>query len=156
MTEEIKHIIRSRTFKTIIYGIVALLALLFIFQAGVYVGFEKASFYNRIGESYFHTVSGNGNDPVMGISKGEFESAHGAVGQIVSIKSPFVVIEDQAGIEKTVQIATSTEIKNASGDEALEDLKIGDFVVVFGAPSSKDPILLAKLIRVLPPPSSQN
>lgn len=152
MKEEIKHIVHSHVFKVILCSIVGILVLLFVFQAGVYVGFQKASFYDKIGENYFHEIN-KGPGGMMGIPNGDFESTHGAVGKIIELKLPLAVIEDQSSIEKTIQIASSTSIKDADGDETVSNLKIDDYVVVFGSPaSSTDPILIAKLIRVLPPP----
>ncbi len=157
MVEEIKNIFGTRKFKIIIYIIIGLLVLLFVFQAGMSVGFEKASFYNKVGENYFHEINGGPNSKIMGIQKGDFESAHGAVGQIVELKLPLITIEDRSGIEKTIEISSSTQIKDANGDEKTDDLKTDDFVVAFGSPSSStDPVLLARLIRVLPPPPPAN
>jgi len=156
MIDEIKHIARSGTFKVIVYVIVAIIALLLAFQAGLYVGFEKASFDNKIGENYFRAVNGSQGGIMMMINKGgSIENTHGAVGQIVDLKLPFATIEDRAGIEKTIQISTSTQIKDADGDENVTSLKLNDYVVVFGEPaSSTEAILSAKLVRVLPPPSN--
>lgn len=152
MREEIKNIIKSHAFKIIVYVVIGLLVLLLVFQAGMYVGFQKASFYNRIGANYFHEISDNRG--TMGIQNGDFESAHGAVGKIVELKLPLIVIEDRSGVEKTIQIGSSTQIKDADGDENAGNLKTNDFVVVFGSPaSSTNPVLLARLIRVLPPPA---
>ena len=154
MTEEIKHIVRSHKFKILIYVVIGILVLLFAFQAGVSIGFEKASFYNKIGENYLHQINKNQNGPI-GIPPGNFESAHGAVGKIIDLKLPLVVIEDQSSIEKTIQISSTTQIRDADGDETVSNLKVDDYVVVFGSPaSSTDPILVAKLIRILPSPTN--
>lgn len=156
MAEEIKRIARSHIFKVIICSIAGLLILLFVFQAGMFVGFQKAMFSNKIGENYFHEI--NGDQGMMGIPNGDFESAHGAVGKIVQLKLPLIVIEDQSSIEKTVQVGSTTQIRDVNGNEKTDDLKTDDFVVVFGSPSSStNPVLLAKLIRILPPPpANQN
>jgi len=152
MTEEIKNMTKSHKLKMIIYIVAGFVILLFVFQAGMFVGFEKASFYNKIGENYFHEINGNQNS-IAGIQRGDLESAHGAVGQIVQLKLPLIVIADRSGIEKTIQIASTTQIRDTDGDEKVDNLKMNDFVVVFGSPSSStDPILLARLVRILPPP----
>jgi hypothetical protein len=157
MTEEIKYIVHSRAFKVTVYCIVALLVVFFVFEAGMYVGYEKASFYNKIGENYLHEINNKEQDGMMGIQNGDFESTHGAVGKIIGLKLPLAVIEDQSNIEKTIEISSTTAIKDADGDENVDNLKIDDYVVAFGSPaSSSEPILLAKLIRVLPPPTNEN
>jgi len=103
MIEKIKNVTKSHALKISIYIIIELLIVLFVFQAGVFIGFEKASFYNKVGENYFHEISG-GPGGIAGIPRGDFESAHGAVGKIIDVKLPLVTIEDQSGIEKTIQI----------------------------------------------------
>ena len=148
---EIKDIIKSNTFKKAIYIIGGLFILLFVFQAGMFVGFQKASFSNGIGEMYFRQMRGGGNN-MMGIQRDNFANAHGAIGNIVSINGLNIVVEDRDGVDKTVKISSSTAVKGLNGENTINDLKTGDFIVVFGSPSDKDLVVDARLVRVLPPP----
>ncbi|MBU6370506.1 MAG: hypothetical protein KGH93_01995 [Patescibacteria group bacterium] len=150
--EELKNIVRSRAFKTTLFAIFGIIVVMIAFQAGVYVGTERAGFADRIGERYFRTLEGRNMGVMM---TGNFDNAHGTAGTVVSVKLPFAVINDRSGIEKTVEISSSTAIRDADGDEAASAVAVGDFIVAFGSPasaSSSDAVLVARLIRILPPP----
>ncbi len=145
-----KDFFASNKVQKAIWIILALVALLVAFQAGIFVGFEKARFSNRIGERYFMQVGSRRN---VGLFPGEgFGGPHGSFGRIVEIKLPFVVIADRDGNDKTIMVSSSTNIRDADGDERVNILAANQTVVVFGDASSSDAIIDARLIRILPAP----
>ena len=111
---DLKKIAQSHTFKLALHIIGVLLVLLFVFRAGMFVGFRKAAFSNKIGESYFRQMSGHRDDPIMGINRGDFVNAHGAIGQIIEIHGSTFTIEDRDSVDETVTVSTSTVIKDLS------------------------------------------
>jgi len=153
-SEKIKKIVKSENFKISVYVLAGILVLLFVFQAGMFVGFKKASFSFGMGENYFREMNGRQNDPMMGLQRGDFGNAHGAIGQIVGLNLPNIVVEDRDGANKTVNISSSTSLKGVKGNIKAEDLKLNDHIVVFGS-SNNDSVVDARLIRMMPPPPAQ-
>jgi len=134
---------------------VVLVALL-VFQAGVFVGYRKASFSYGWGERYFRGFGERERFTmprgVGGMMRGgfpAFSDAHGVVGRIVSIELPTFVVSGKDGVEKVVRIATTTAIHSMRDLATSTDLKADDTVVVFGTPNA-DSEIEAKLIRVMP------
>ncbi len=153
--EQFKQMINSSKFKKAISILLGLVAILFVFQLGMFVGFKKAAFSNRIGENYFREMRGGQNDFLLGFRAGDFINEHGAIGTIIQIKPSFIVVEDRDGDEKTVNISTSTQIKFMNDLKTKDDLKIDDFVVVFGAPrNATSTEIEARLIRIMPTSSN--
>lgn len=151
--ERVKLVARSNKLKFSVYVLAVILVVLVIFQAGMFVGFKKAGFSFRMGEQYFRQMNGRPDDRFMGMNRGDFGNSHGAVGKIISIKLPSIVVADKDGVEKTITISTSTDIKKFRDSIKAEDLKINDFVTIIGSPNDKAEVE-ARLIRIMPDPSS--
>ena len=79
-----------------------------------------------------------------------FSNSHGAVGKIIKIELPNLVVEDREGIEKIFIVSDETVIKSFRETLKPSDLKAGEFVVIVGDPDDKTQIE-AKLIRIIPP-----
>jgi hypothetical protein len=150
---DIKDYIKSRSFRGIIVGIGAAVIVLIIFQAGVFVGYRKASFAYRFGDNYYRTFNRRTPAP-LGFPVGDkFFVSHGAAGQVMSISLPTFVVAGPDSVEKTVLVGTSTLVRKLDAELKPEDIKTGDFVVVIGDPND-DSQIQAKLIRILPDPPS--
>jgi hypothetical protein len=128
-----------------------------IFQAGIFVGFHKASFSYRMGDNYYRTFGPQRNNqglyPIssnMGMTHQDFSDSHGAIGQIIKIQLPILTIEDNQNIEKIILVTDKTIIKKLRDSIKKEDLKVDDFLTVIGSPNSMSQIE-ARFIRVLPP-----
>lgn len=141
--------------RKVLCGIGGIILVLVIFQAGVHVGYRKAMFSYRFGENYYRGVSGHehGHGP-FGMFGEEFPEAHGAMGKILSITPSTIVIEDRKNVEKIIVIDGKTVIKYLRGEAALSDVRVNDLAVVIGTPNDKGEIV-AKFIRILPPPEEQ-
>lgn len=150
---DIKEYIRSQSFKGVLTGVAITLVVLCVFQAGVFVGYRKASFTYHSGDNYYRTFGERHDTFNMPVRTG-FVAAHGAVGKIVSITLPTFMVEGPDNVEKVVLIGTSTLIRRF--DEQLQptDLKADDFVVVLGEPNEEAQIE-AKLIRIMPAPPTR-
>ncbi len=147
-----KEVFKNLKLRLVIYILGGLIISLVIFQAGMFVGFKKAGFAFRMGEQYFRQMKGGPEGlPMMGIGRDDFGNSHGAIGKIVSIKLPSVVVTDRDGVEKAVVISTSTDIRKFKEVIKPEDLKINDFITVIGSPDDKAQVE-AKLIRIMPSP----
>lgn len=170
--DKLKKIVDSKNFNSIIYGFVVVVVVLLIFQAGVFVGFHKASFSYKWGDSYqkFFEMRGgrknSGYENIFGSDGGSkkgdkggflgrmgmmdnFIGSHGVTGKIIDIKLPSIVMTGEDNTEKAVLLNKDTIIRQQRGDIKPEELKLGDNLVVVGVPNDNAEIV-AKMIRVIP------
>lgn len=147
--------------KKILYGVLVFFVALIIFQAGVSVGYHKASFSYGAGDN-FHRIYGQserygmmGRGGMMGGFPGnEFTSGYGTTGVIVKIALPQIMVAGVDKVEKIITVDEKTLVRLFRDDIKATDLRVGDTIIVVGAPNSASQIE-AKLIRVLPPPMMQ-
>ncbi|HAS80533.1 MAG: hypothetical protein UR25_C0001G0139 [Candidatus Nomurabacteria bacterium GW2011_GWE1_32_28] len=147
--EDIKKVFDSKVSVGFIYGIAAAIIMILIFSIGVSVGFHKASFGQAWGENYernFGMMPGG-----MMFNEDNFPNAHGAIGKIIKIELPTIIVQDKDNIEKVVLIKDDTQIQEKREDMSVNNLKIDDFIVVIGNPNEQGQIE-AKLIRIMPSP----
>ena len=149
--DKIKRFAQSKNFIKALKVIGIIVILFFVFQLGMFVGFQKASFSFRVGENYFEQMHGRLNDPMMGVRGGDLANSHGSIGKIIKISLPTLIIEDRDNIEKTVSIGNDTVLKDIKSDIKPTDLKEGDVVMIIGTPNDNNVQIEAKLIRILPP-----
>lgn len=138
----------------IVFG--SLFVASFIFQAGMIAGFKKASFGRDWGDNYIKNFGRLEMGPRMMNGKfdnfGDLPIAHGAIGKIIKIELPsIVVLDEKDNTEKIILINEKTEIRKIRGNMKSEDLKIDEHVVIVGNPNSSGQIE-ARLIRILPVP----
>lgn len=124
--------------------IVALLS----FSVGVSVGYRKAAFSYDWRRGYSRNF---GELPLRMMllppEPSSMMSAHGTAGSIVQMTPSDLVIVDRDGIEKTITLSPSTMIRDNNGILRFPDLKVGDQVIIIGAPDSEGRIE-ARFIRV--------
>ena len=150
----IKHIFQSKIFTGILYGISIAIVALLIFQAGIMVGHRKAAYSYRFGDNY-HRTFGKSSDFVRGSLPGELSGGHGAVGKIIKLDPPTIIVEGPDDIEKIITIGEQTIIKRFRDTITTGDLNLEDHIIVIGAPNDAG-MIDARLIRVMPkdlPPS---
>ncbi|MEK7649825.1 MAG: hypothetical protein AAB367_02620 [Patescibacteria group bacterium] len=144
----IKEIIQSKIFTGVLYGIAITIVALLIFQAGIMVGHRKAAYSYRFGETYYRTF-GKPGDMVRDTFPGELASGHGAVGRIIKLEPPTIILEGPDNIEKLIAIGDQTIIKRFRDIITTNDLKLEDHIIVIGEPDETGSIN-ARLIRVMP------
>ena len=145
--EEIKRIFESKTFFKILCGIGIVVIALLIFSAGMTVGFYKASFGHAWGENYEHNFGLVPARPILGGDT--FPNANGAIGKIIKIELPTLIVQDKDNTEKVISIKDDTQMEEMRKPVLASDLKMGDFIVVIGTPNEQGQIE-AKFIRVMP------
>ena len=148
---DLSKIQHSKVIERVLFVVVALIVALVIFQAGVFVGYRKAEFSERFGESYERTFGSH--DTARGLVYEDVPGGYGASGNIVRISAPTFVVAGPDNLEKVVVMDDHTEIRRLRETLSAQDLKIDDAVVVLGSPDEKGEIV-ARLIRVLPPPAT--
>ena len=142
-----KELSESKYFRSILLVLGASTFTLLVFQAGLEMGYRRASFSYQGGEKYYQAFGPRQNKG----SAREFPAPHGAAGRIVSTSLPTFVIEDREGFEKIVRLDKDTIVRRLRNEVKASDIKTDDFAIVIGAPNDKAEIV-AKLVRLLPPP----
>jgi hypothetical protein len=157
--EQPKNFFQTKTFSKLLWGVGIVIVAGLIFQAGIFVGYYKASFSYQLGDEYHSVFGGRSRIPVLpgefGFVQQGFSGAYGASGDILKIDLPNIVIEGQNAVEETIVVSTSTIFRSMRDTIKASDLKADDFVVVIGSPNNKGQIE-AKLVRVNPPPPNFN
>ena len=137
----------SRILVGILYGVGIVIIVILIFSAGVSVGFHKASFGHAWGDNYEKNFGIS--PPRFGLDEGNFPNANGAIGKIIKIELPTIIVQDKDNTEKVILIKSDTKIEKMRTEVAVANLAIDDFVVVIGSPDDQGQIE-AKFIRVMP------
>lgn len=142
----------NNNMKTVMYTLGVLVVISIIFQAGVFVGFHKAGFSRDLRNNYYENFGPKKSGPMSKMGLGErFPNAHGAIGKIIKIDLPSIIVQDKDNIEKIVLIKDDTKILRQKIELNKEDLVIDSFIVVIGSPNSNGQIE-SKLIRIMPNP----
>lgn len=148
----------------IFYVIVTIVLMLISFGAGTKVGFRRSEFSGRWGETYFRKNFGEPKRPMrsnsfldMGaMKKNDFINPGSVIGKVVSLSSEKgITVAVKDGTERVVVLGDNTIVRKFRENIKLEDIKIGDNVVVFGAPNEEG-YLEANLIRLVPFPFEEN
>jgi hypothetical protein len=145
-------------FKTILYGLFGMLAVLAVFQVGVLVGYRKASYSYRWTDNYHKMFAGPARGfafekrlrppPPMRRERG-FMDAHGMFGVVLKADPDALIIEDKDGMEKTVILTPRTVVRDRDLDIRHDQIPTDAQVVIIGRPTGRGEVE-AKLIRVIP------
>lgn len=153
---KIKKIFESNSFRISIYVLGSLVIIFMVFQIGMMAGFRKASFGRDWGENY----EKNFGSPNRFINKerggfgdfGNLPNAHGAIGKIIKVDLPTIIVFDgKDQTEKVIILDEKTEIRKMREIVPTEGLKVDEHIVVIGNPN-KEGQIEARLIRFIPAP----
>ena len=148
--EDIKKVFESKVSTKILIIIGIAIVAMLIFSAGIFVGFHKAGFGRDWGENYERNFGMRSGGMMFG--RDNFPNSHGAVGKILKIESPTIIVQDtKDNTEKIILIKDDTRIQKMMTNITANDLVVNDYIVVIGSPNSQGQIE-AKLIRVMPSP----
>ena len=144
-----KEFIKSKTFSIIIYAVGGLLVALFIFQAGIFVGYRSAAFSIRWNNAH----NGDIRDPQsifapFGRDMDDM-NPHGAIGEIISVQLPEMMVKGSSGNEVIILIGSTTSIRSMRNQASTSDLVAGEQVVTIGVPDENGQIQAA-FIRIIP------
>jgi len=145
--EDIKNVFESKVAFRILAGVGIVLVSLLIFSAGITIGFHKASFGRAWGDNYESNFGMKPNRPMFG--QDNFPNANGAVGKIIKIQLPTIIVQDKDNTEKVILIKDDTKIQKMMSVIKASDLVVDNFVVIIGSPNNQGQIE-AKLIRIMP------
>ena len=150
-TNPITRFAQSRTFEILIITVGVIAGILIIFRAGMAVGYRRALFANKNGDSYTQAFGQGQQHGGPGMLFDDFATGHGVVGSIVTMTPTSITVEDRDGTEKTITVGADTVVKKLRATVPIDQLKQGDIIVAIGDPG-EDGKISAKLVRILPPP----
>ena len=145
--EKVAKIFESKVAFLVLVGIGIMIVAMLIFSAGISVGFHKASFGRAWGENYERNFGMRPDRPMFGGDN--FPNANGAIGKIIKINLPNIIVQDKDNTEKVILIKDDTKIQKMMSEVKSSDLSIDDFVIIIGSPNDQGQIE-AKLIRIMP------
>ena len=146
-----EDITRSKGFKKALIVLGVLIAVLIVFQAGVYVGVRKGEFSERNGENYYRVM---GAAPGPGPFGDVISGGEGAAGKVLSVTLPTFVVEDRDSTEKIVTLGDGSDIRIFHDATSSGAITPGQFVIVIGEPDENGEIH-ASFVRIVPSPVPQ-
>lgn len=148
-----KEFSQSNNFSRIIYVIGGLLVTLIVFQAGIFVGYRVAAF--SIDWDSAHEGNIRSPQSIFAPFGRDMDdiNPHGAIGEIISVQLPIIMVKGPSGNEAMVLISSTTSIRNMRNLASTSDLKIGSQIVTIGTPDEHGRID-ATFIRLVPAPQS--
>ena len=147
--------LESKIFRGFIAGIGFLVILLLVFKAGEMIGFRKAGFSYQWGENYERNFGGPAAHFPVDIHDQGFLGGNGTLGNVMSINSSTLTVQDPGGTEKIIGLTKDTIVHKLRETVTPHDIQTNDHVVIIGTPDNTGQIE-AKLIRIIPPPPSSN
>ena len=148
---DIKRIFQNHGFKIVILSIAGLLVVLLSFRAGMVVGYRRAGFSENWGNNYHRNFAGPKGGFMDDFKDRDYLESSGTFGQILKIDGQTIAVKSREGVEKTILVNEKTEIRRFRDTVKIEDLKTDEFIVTIGEPNEVGQ-MVAKLIRVMPPP----
>ncbi|MFA6999586.1 MAG: hypothetical protein WC241_00545 [Candidatus Paceibacterota bacterium] len=150
--EKLNKIVESKNFRKIIYILGTVFILALVFQAGMMVGFRKASFVRDWGNNYERNFGPNREIPrFLRDGMRDIPNANGAIGKIIKVEFPNITVLDKDQTEKVVIIKDDTSILERKEILTKDSLTVDKFIIVIGSPNGQGQIE-AKLIRIMPNP----
>lgn len=150
-----KEFFHSKVFSGFIFGLATFLVLTIVFQIGVFVGFKKAHFSQKLGENYGRIFGEEkrpkGQEEFFDMPFDNLPGGHGAVGAIIKVSTSTLVVAEPNNLEKIIRLGEKTIIRKAREEISGAGINVGDFVSIIGEANDQGEIE-AKFIRVLPPP----
>jgi hypothetical protein len=149
---KIEDMYSSKIVRNIIIGIGIVIIILGVLQVGMSVGEHRARFAGEFGNNFERNFMEPRGGMMRGLGFDEMmPGGHGAVGEIVSINLPQIIVSGPDNLEKTILVGTSTVVRRFQENIQSSELKTNDFVVVIGNPNDSGQVE-AKLIRIMPNP----
>ncbi len=147
-----KNYFRSNAVSKIILALSILLVILLIFQAGVLMGYRQGFFASNWNGAHGQYMTSPDSIFAPFIHDSDDVNPHGAIGNIVSIHFPSLLIKGPNSAEQVVNISSTTSIRFMHGNASTSDLVPGNSVIIVGEPQSNGSISAA-FIRIMPMPN---
>lgn len=153
----IKNLHKNKPVRVILATLLFVIIILTAFQAGMFVGYQKASFSNGLGKKYYkQAFEGDKRGGPFDFLGQDLPGGSGATGKIIRIDLPSnsILVATPDNIEKTIRVNDETLIRKFRNKISIKDLNVGEQIIALGSPDYKGEIK-AKLIRLVPPPPNE-
>jgi hypothetical protein len=144
--------VKSKLFAGIITGVAITFVVIFIFEAGVAIGYHEATFSSHWGENY--STNFGGTD--YGLDSHQ-PTAHGSIGKILSVSTlgttTTLIVDGSSHPEQKVLVNADTMIRSQENTITASALTTGTYVVILGTPNNQG-VIEANLIRIVPSPTA--
>lgn len=140
---------QSKKFQIVTWAVAGIMVLLLTFHAGMIVGYKKAGFSYRWGESYHRNFGGPRQGFASNFFAKDFIESHGTFGQIIKIDGSTLVVKGRGDAEKIIVVSSDTAIRSGGDSASLADVKVNDYIVAIGQPNAQAQIE-ARFIRIMP------
>ncbi len=151
MKDKAKDFFGSKKFLMALKILGIFVIAILIFHTGEEVGFHKAGFGRDWDEHYLENFGMMGHRGLPVNTNGQFPNEYGAVGKIIKVQLPSLIVAGNDGTEKVIELTDDTNIRQGRDEANISDLKIDSYVTVIGSPNSSGQIV-AKFIRIMPTP----
>ena len=148
-TEDVETRHPHKIFKPLILTLIAVIILLAVYQAGVFVGYRKATYSFRWSQNYHQMFAGPPQGFIGDVQGQAFMDAHGIFGPVLRADPTDLIIQDKDQMEKVIHIDPTTSIIRLHDIVSATSIQTNDRVVIIGQPDDRGEID-AKLIRVFP------
>jgi hypothetical protein len=140
----IRHIAGTKGVTIALVTAGSIMVALLIFHAGVVTGQRQ---------EFARMHMGRLPPPPPGfLPHGFMPDGHGAVGTIIKLALPLVTMQTRDGRESVIRIASSTEVRDITGNTSTDKLTTGESIIVIGEPDEQTPgDIEARLIRIISP-----
>ncbi len=140
--------IRSGTIPKIVFTLVGVLILLLTLQVGYFLGYRKATFSNNWNKNYISKINGGRSMMAPFMYDNDEINPHGAVGEIISVNLPAILIKRSKGAEEIINIGPKTTIRYYNQIASTSDLVLHKQIIAIGE-ANEDGQIDATLIRIL-------
>ena len=144
-----KNYLQTNTVSKMILALAIILVILLIFQAGVAVGYRRGAFSSNWSSAYGRGLDDPRSIFAPFVHDSDDINPHGAVGDIVSVRLPGMMIKGPNSAEQVVTISPTTTVRFIHSVASTSDLTPGSQVIVIGEPQGNGSID-ATFIRIMP------
>ena len=144
-----KNYFQSNVVSKIILILAALLVILLIFQAGIMVGYRRGFFASNWNGAHGQIMDEPDSIFAPFVHDSDDINPHGAVGNIVSVRLPSILIKGPNSAEQVITISSTTAIRFIHSNASTSDLVPGNQVIIIGEPKDNGSISAA-FIRIMP------
>jgi hypothetical protein len=149
-----KNFFEKKSYTKLLSILAVLLIAWIVFSAGMFVGYHKAAF-SLDRDDLYRKGFGSPDSPFAPFMHGSDDvNPHGAMGQIVSVNFPLLMIKSPGNAEQIIILSSSTTIRLLHGMASTSDIKAGQYAITVGEPNDKGEVQ-ASFIRIIPAPQNQ-
>lgn len=148
-----KDFLQSSAYTTLLKSIGVLFVALTVFGAGFLAGYHQGVFSYHWNMNYTRELDDPRSPFAPFVHDGDETNSHGAIGTVVSINLPEILVKGPYQAESIVTIGSSTVVRSMHALGTEQSIVPGVQVIVVGNPDDQGRIQ-ASFIRIMMPSST--